>query len=119
MPLLIKRPKSTDSPVKLFSPDMVDSYRGITLAWQDLNVYVPMQKGSVTSGVLVREKRHKPFKRVISNGKFSTVHLLLSYDYTSLELGYNLTFFKLCSFRDRVSRQFYGWVTFSSNLKQA
>lgn len=45
--------------------EMVDGYRGITLAWQDLNVYVPLQKPS--GGFFNSEKRHKPFKRVISN----------------------------------------------------
>lgn len=68
MPLLIKKAKR--SVTSLSSADgMGDTHRGITIAWQDLNVYVPLQKDAKNSDYLSREKRHKPFKRVLSNGE--------------------------------------------------
>jgi len=48
---------------KKYSSDF-DGNKGITLAWQDLSVYVPTR----VNGFFQKKERHRPFKRVLNNG---------------------------------------------------
>ncbi|CAL8147553.1 unnamed protein product [Orchesella dallaii] len=64
VPLLVKKKTSNGNGSGSYNSEAAaDGQRGITLAWQDLSVYVPASK---SGGVFHREKRHKPFKRVIN-----------------------------------------------------
>ena len=62
------------SNISLTSAHLVDD-NSVTLAWQDLSVYVPIKK----NGFIPKHVRHRPFKRVLNNGKTAVVPIFFEY----------------------------------------
>jgi hypothetical protein len=69
VPLIMKPKLKNPSGESLTSANGGVEETRVTLAWQDLSVYVPV-KGT---GIIPSHPRHRPFKRVLNNGKHASL----------------------------------------------